>query len=77
MACNCKKASKFAEENGTPQEEDLITKVNTAIFRIFFFMVTVVLAIIIVPYIIFYAIYASFFGDNKITLPKFLRKYMQ
>ena len=77
MACSCKRAKKFEEEVGVPQEENIVMKINRYLFKLFFFAITIVLAIIITPYIIFYAIYAVIFGDNKITLPKFLRKYMQ
>ena len=77
MACSCKRAQKFEEKYGTPQEETTVMKLNRYFFKVFFFVITVALAIIIIPYIILYAIYALFFGDNKITLPKFLRKYMQ
>ena len=77
MACNCKRAKKFAEENEIPQYDNIVAKVNKWLFIVFFFILAVFLAVIIVPYIVFYSVYAIFFGDNKITLPKFLRKYME
>ena len=76
MACNCKRARKFEEKNGVPQEETLLMKGTRYMFKIFFVIVAILLGIVIVPYILFYSIYAIFFGDNKITLPLFLRKYL-
>ena len=76
MACNCKRINKFQKENGVPVEESLLTKAIRYGMKVFFFIVTIVLGMIIVPYIIIYSLYALFFGDNKITLPLFLRKYM-
>ncbi len=77
MSCDCKRAKNFEEKYGIKQEESILTKVFRKCFMIFFFIVAVLLAIVIVPYLIFYSIYAIFFGDNKITLPKFLRKYLE
>ena len=77
MACNCKKAREFEEKNGVPQEESIVMKLNRYFFKVLFFVIAIVLAIVIIPYIILYAVYAMFFTNGEITLPKFLRKYME
>lgn len=76
MACSCKRARNFEEKNGVPQEETLLMKATRYMFKLFFVIVAFMLGIVIVPYILFYSIYAIFFGDNKITLPLFLRRYL-
>jgi hypothetical protein len=77
MSCSCKRAQKLEQEHGVPQEESLLTKFIRYGFKIFFFVIAIVITAIAVPYVMFYAIYSMFFGDNKITLPKFLRKYLE
>jgi ABC-type antimicrobial peptide transport system permease subunit len=77
MACNCKRAKKFEEKYGVPQEETISSKIVRYFFKIFFFIAAILIAIVVVPYIMCYALYSIFFGDNKITLPKFLRKYLE
>lgn len=77
MACNCKRAKEFQEKYGVPEKEGILDIVGRNIFKAFFFVVAVLIAIVAVPYVVGYAIYSIFFGDNKITLPKFLRKYLE
>lgn len=76
MACNCKRAKKFEEKYGVQQEEGLLMSISRTIFKVLFFFVALLIGVVAVPYVIVYSVYAIFFGDNKITLPKFLRKYM-
>ena len=77
MACDCKRAKNFEEKNGVREEENIIMKIYRFGVKIFFFVITFLLALIIVPYLVLYSVYSIFFGDNKITLPKFLRKYLE
>ena len=77
MACNCKRAQKFEEENGVKQEEMIATKLVRYGYKCLFFTIAVLSALIAVPFLVFYAVYAITFGNNKITLPKFMRKYLE
>ena len=77
MGCNCKRAKKFQEKYGVPEEEGILDIVVRKSFKIFFLIITILIAIVAVPYLVGYATYSIFFGDNKITLPKFLRKYLE
>ena len=53
MACNCKRARKFEEKNGVPQEETFLMTGTRYMFKIFFVIVAILLGIVIVPYILF------------------------
>lgn len=77
MGCNCKRAKKFQEKYGVPEEEGILDIVVRKAFKVFFILVAIAIAIVAVPYLVGYSVYSIFFGDNKITLPKFLRKYLE
>lgn len=77
MGCNCKRVNSFEEEHGTEEYESTIGKFYRNIWRVAFFLITIALAVIVIPFIIFAAIYEIFWGNNKITLPKFMRKYLE
>ena len=63
MACNCKRAKKFEEKYGVKQKESIINKIGRYIFRGILFIFVVILAVILVPYIVFKSVYSLFFGD--------------
>lgn len=77
MACNCKKTRRFEEKHGVKEEETLLGKFFRWGIRVLLFSIAIVFSIVLVPIIIFLAIYNICFGDNKITLPKFMRKYLE
>lgn len=77
MGCNCKKAKNFEEKNGVKQEENLVAKLTRYGYKCVFFIIAMAFALIAAPFLVFYAIYAITFGNNKITLPKFMRKYLE
>ena len=78
MGCNCKKINRFADAYGVKEEESLFGKINRLFYRTILFVITILLSIVVIPCVIFVAIYRIFWGkDNKITLPKFMRKYME
>ena len=77
MACSCKRVASFEEQHGIEEEETLLGKMTRNTFRVVFFLITIGLLVILVPIVLFAAIYNIFFGDNKITLPRFMRKYLQ
>ena len=77
MGCNCKRAIDFEKKFGVKQEENLPTKITRYLFKIIFFVIGFALAVIAVPYLVFYAVFSIFFGKNRIILPKFLRKYLE
>ena len=77
MACSCKRAKKFEQKYGVKQEESLLMKGNRYFFKALFFIIALGMGVIVIPYILVYSLYAIFFGDNKITLPKFMRKYLE
>ena len=78
MACNCKRAQSFEEKYGVKEYESFLSKYNRLFFRSLLFLFAILAATAIVPIIIGVVIYKMFFGkDMKITLPKFMRKYME
>lgn len=77
MACNCKRAQSFVEKNGIQEQENLFTKSVRLFYRITFFLIAIAIAFVVIPILIFVAIYKICFGNNKITLPKFMRKYLE
>ena len=78
MACNCKKKMVLENEYGVKEEENIVSKVNRYFWKCIIFLVFVALAIIVIPVLIFMAIYQIVFKkDSKIVLPKFLGKYMK
>jgi len=77
MACNCKKARNFEEKYGVPQEESVMRKVTRYSYKVLFFVIAVGFAIVLTPIIMLWAVYAIFFGNHRIVLPKFLGKYLE
>lgn len=76
MACNCKNTRRFEEKNGVEEQETLLSKFNRYTLRLTLFLIAIVFSIVIIPILIFVAIYKICFGDSKIILPKFMRKYL-
>lgn len=77
MGCNCKRVKSFEEKRGIEEEETILGKIFRKGLRILLFLIAIAFSIVLVPIIIFLAIYNICFGDNKITLPKFMRKYLE
>lgn len=77
MGCNCKRVNSFEKKRGIEEEETILGKIFRKGLRILLFLIAIVFTIVLVPIIIFLAIYNICFGDNKITLPKFMRKYLE
>ena len=78
MGCGCKKVRSFEEKHGVPEYESLSGKVYRHFLRVVLFLIAIALAIVVTPILIFVTIYKLTFGkDNKITLPKFMRKYLE
>lgn len=77
MACNCKRVQSFEEKHGIEEEQTFLGKIFRKGLRILLFLIAIAFSIVLVPIIIFLAIYNICFGDNKITLPKFMRKYLE
>jgi hypothetical protein len=78
MGCNCKRVKSFEEKYGVPEYETVNAKIYRNFLRVVLFAIAVVLAIVLTPVLIFVTIYKLTFGkDNKITLPKFMRKYLE
>jgi hypothetical protein len=44
---------------------------------VLFFVIAVGFAIVLTPIIMLWAVYAIFFGNHRIVLPKFLGKYLE
>lgn len=78
MGCNCKKTRSFEEKHGVAEEETLLGKFNRRFIRTILFIIAIAFVIVLLPIIMFVAIYKICFGnDNRITLPKFMRKYLE
>lgn len=78
MACNCKKKMVLEENYGTKEEENVLSKINKYFWKCVIFLVFIALSIIVIPTMIFVAIYQIVFAkEPKIVLPKFLGKYMK
>lgn len=78
MACNCKKKMVLEDNYGTKEEENILSKINRYFWKCVIFFVFIALSIIVIPTMIFVAIYQIVFAkEPKIVLPKFLGKYMK
>lgn len=78
MACNCKKANKFQDKYGEPQEENAFEKSQRYIYKIMIFALAILIAVVVTPVIVLTAVYKIVFKNNEsIILPKFLSKYMK
>jgi lipopolysaccharide/colanic/teichoic acid biosynthesis glycosyltransferase len=78
MACNCKRVQSFEEKHGVKEYESFLAKYNRLFFRCLFFLIAILATVVIAPIVIVVAIFKMFFGeDMKLTLPKFMRKYME
>ena len=75
MGCNCKRKIDLEKKFGVKQEENFLVKTTRYVFKILFFVIGLILAIIAIPYLIISSVFSIFFGKNRIALPKFLRKY--
>jgi len=77
MACNCKRAKAFEEKYGIPQEESVARKIIRRLYKVLFAVIAIVFAIVLTPCIMLMALYAMFFTNGRIVLPKFLNKYLK
>ena len=78
MSCNCKKINRFADAYGIKEEESIFGSLSRLFYKTILFLITISLSIVVIPCLIVIVIYRIFWGkDNKITLPKFMRKYME
>ncbi len=78
MACNCKRIKRFEDTFGIPEEESILSKVMRIMSKVLLFLIAIGLTIVIAPCITLIAIYKIVWGkDNRIVLPKFIRKYME
>ena len=77
MACNCKIKIEVEEKYGTEVEETLYEKVFRFAMRFGMMIIAIIISLIVIPIMVVLSFYKVFFGDNKITLPNFLRKYMK
>lgn len=78
MGCGCKKVRSFEEKHGTPEYENFNGKILRNFLKVVLFLIAIVLSIVVIPVLIFVIIYKLIFGkDTRITLPKFMRKYLE
>ena len=78
MGCNCKNVRTFEDKHGIEEEQSLLGKFNKKVIRMILFLIAIAFTVVLTPIIIVVAIYKMCFGrDNKITLPKFMRKYLE
>ena len=78
MGCNCKKINSFEEKFGVAEEESLLAKFNRLFYKMLLFTITIALSVVVIPCIVLASIYKIFWGkDNKLILPRFMRKYME
>lgn len=78
MGCNCKRVKSFAEKHGIEEEQTIFQKWFRWGLRMLLFLIAIASSIVLAPIIIFLTIYKMCFGkDNRITLPKFMRKYLE
>jgi len=77
MSCNCKKKIVLEDKYGENVEENFLNKASRFLVKGLIFLIFCVLAIVIIPIMVFMAIYQLTFGKGRIVLPKFLGKYMK
>lgn len=77
MGCNCKRITEFENRYGIPENETVLGKTMRYVMKFVLFAIALVLSVILTPLILIWAVYAIFFGNNRIVLPNFLYKYMK
>lgn len=77
MACNCKRALKLEEENGTEVKETKLQLTYRTLWKLIVLGIGVILGIVLVPVIILVLMYNQIFrGGKGITIPEKLSKYI-
>ena len=76
MACNCKRAQEFEAKYGVPQEESVARKIIRRLYKVLFVAIAITFTIVLTPCVMLWALYAMFFTNNRLVLPKFLSKYL-
>ena len=77
MACNCKKGAELEDKYGVKAEESLLQKSYRGLWKLFILVISLAMAIVVVPVVIFVLIYNQIFrGGKGITMPKMLSKYL-
>ena len=77
MSCGCKRKIELENKYGIDEEETIFQKGFRVVMKVGFMLLSIILTLIIAPVFIMISFYKIFFGDNKITLPNFLGKYLR
>lgn len=78
MSCNCKKVRELESRYGENENEGVLMKMHRYAWRIIMFIVMLLLAVIVVPVMIFLVIYnLAFKNKMNIVLPNFLGKFLK
>lgn len=78
MACNCKKKMVLEDTYGIREEETVFGKINRYVWKVIMLVILLAMALILVPILVLSIVYQMVFKKQiKITLPKFLGKYMK
>lgn len=70
MACNCKKKIDLEDKYGVEEEENLFQFAFRMIYKVFLFIVALIVTAVFAPIALLYALFKLFFGDGNIVLPK-------
>lgn len=78
MACNCKRAAEIEDKLGTREGESFLGKLARWGMKAIIFVISILLAIVVTPILIFVVIYKLFFSKNRtIVLPKQLQNFLE
>ena len=78
MGCSCKQVKKLEEKYGVEKEETLFSKMWKILYKVFIFLISVTLGLIVIPITLIVALFKTIFTDNnRLTLPYSLVKFVK
>lgn len=77
MSCNCKRKIELEKKYGIKEEENVLQKTIRFTLKLFFMVLAISFALVIIPIMVVVSLFKAFFGNNEITLPNFLGKYLK
>jgi len=77
MACACKRKLELENEYGVDEKEGIFKKALRILFKVSVMLLAIVATLVVSPVLVIVSFYKIFFGNNNITLPNFLGKYLR
>ena len=76
MGCNCKKIKNVMDTHGEPVEMSLLEKVGLFFKKIFYYLMTILIRIVVIPVVVVICIYKALFSHKPFILDKPLSKFL-